>query len=198
VQPRFDGRPDGPELSFNPFCYGKDGRMATHMIDESEKRRSACEACYLLNWAIGDLIASARLFEFTHKWEQLTPAPLQAIRVSRRMILMSLVVVIVYRLKEVREQLIVEWLLSESELQSLGFRPIDEMMGGEKKWRYFETVRGQYAGHSFAKRATNTRPGRIVDPRVLGKALRQIGLFEPTEFLKRARALVPRCRKGSG
>jgi hypothetical protein len=114
------------------------------------------------------------------------------------MILMSLVVVIVYRLKEVREQLIVEWLLSESELQSLGFRPIDEMMGGEKKWRYFETVRGQYAGHSFAKRATNTRPGRIVDPRVLGKALRQIGLFEPTEFLKRARALVPRCRKGSG
>jgi hypothetical protein len=168
--------------------------MAKHMIDESEKRRAACEACYLLNWAIGDLIASARLFEFTYKWEQLTPQPLQAIRVSRRMILMSLVV-IVYRLKEAREQLIVEWLLSEAELQNLGFRAIDEVMGGEKKWRYFETIRGQYAGHSFAKRATNTRPGRIVDPRVLGKALREIGLFEPAEFLKRARGLVPGVEK---
>jgi hypothetical protein len=164
--------------------------MAKHTIDESEKTRAACEACYLLNWAIGDLIASAELFEITHRWEQLTPAPVRAIRVSRRMLLMSLVV-IVYRLKEVREQLIVEWLLSDAELEGLGFPPIDAVMGGRNKWSYFETLRGQYAGHSFAKKATNTTPGRIVNPRVLGRALRETGLFESEDFLGRARRLVP-------
>jgi hypothetical protein len=68
-------------------------------------------------------------------------------------------------------------------------------MGGEKKWRYFATVRGQHAGHSFAKRATNTKPGRIINPRVLGKALRETGLFESEELLKRARGLVPGVEK---
>src|SRR5262245_56590103 len=162
--------------------------MAKHTIDESVKRRAACDACYLLNQAIGELIASARLYEFTYKWEQLAPAPLKAIRVSREMILRSLVVII-YRLKEIREQWI-EWLLSDAELKSLGFLPIEDVVGGKDKWRYFETLRGQFAGHSYAKKATNTRPAHMVNPRALGKALHETGLFESEDFLNRARGLV--------
>jgi hypothetical protein len=170
------------------------GEVAMHVLADSEKGQAACEACYLLNWAIGDLRASAHLFESTRRWEQLKPVPSQAIMVSRRMILMNLVIV-VYRLKEVREQLIANWLLSETELQSLGFPPIDEAMGWGEKSYYFETLRGQFAGHSFAKKATRTKPGRIISPDVLGKALHKTGLLESGDFLKSARALVPGIEK---
>lgn len=162
-------------------------------LAESEKQQAACEACYLLNYAIGDLIALNRLFEQTHTWEQLSPAPWQAIRVSRRMLLMNLVVVL-YRLNEARQQLLVDWLLSDAELRSLGFPSIDDVVGGKKNWSYFETLRGQYAGHPFKKR-NPSRPGRIVNPRVLGEALRKTGLLESENFLKRARALVPGIEK---
>jgi hypothetical protein len=60
------------------------------------------------------------------------PLPSKAIAATRRVILLSLVV-IVYRLKEAREQLIAEWLLSETELENLGFPPIDQFIGRPKK-----------------------------------------------------------------
>ena len=94
--------------------------MVTHCLDETTRKPAACEACNLLNRAIGDLVASARLFELTQRWESLTPAPSQAIRVSGEMIL-QILVVIIYWLEEVREQLIAGWLLSEEELKNLGF-----------------------------------------------------------------------------
>jgi hypothetical protein len=119
------------------------------------------------------------------------PLPSKAIAATRRVILLSLVV-IVYRLKEAREQLIAEWLLSETELENLGFPPIDQFIGRPKKWSCFETVRGQLAGHSFAKESAMTRPGRIISPSALGKALRETDLFEPEAFLQRVRdELVP-------
>jgi len=164
-----------------------------HTLTESEKQQAACEACYLLNYAIGDLVALKRLFDSTHMWEQLTPAPLQAIKISRRMLLMNLVIVL-YRLKETRQQLLVDWLLSDAELLAMGFPSIDEVVGGKGNWPYFEILRGQYAGHPFAKK-NFAGPGRIVKPRVLGEAQRRTGLFESDNFLKRARGLVPGIEK---
>jgi hypothetical protein len=164
-----------------------------HTLTETEKQQAACEACYLLNYAIGDLIALKRLFDSTHTWEQLTPAPLQAIRTSRRMLLMNLVIVL-YRLKETRQQLLVNWLLSDAELLELGLPSIDEVVGGTDNWHYFEILRGQYAGHSFAKKNFKG-PGRMVKPRVLGEAQRKTGLLESDNFLKRARGLVPGIEK---
>ena len=133
-----------------------------HTLTESEKQQAACEACYLLNYAIGDLVALKRLFDSTHIWEQLVPVPLQAIRTSRRMLLMNLIIVL-YRLKETREQLLFEWLLSDADLLVVGFPSIDEVMGGKENWHYFEILRGQYAGHPFAKK-NFTGSGRIVKP----------------------------------
>ena len=156
-------------------------------IDEKTKQRTACEAYYLLNWAIGDLVVVNRLFGMTEQWERNNPAGSNAIAATRRFLTIGLVVV-VYRLDEARERMISGWLLSQEELESLGFPPMVVYIGGKQNWSYFATIRG-YAGHSVANRkSSKKRPGRIIPAKVFGKALRETGLIDPEAFFKRITA----------
>ena len=47
---------------------------------------------------------------------------------------------------------------------------------GKENWKFFETVRNQFAGHPTQHEATKTRPGRILPAAMLGKSLRKTGL----------------------
>lgn len=165
--------------------------MKLTTIDEKTKRRAACEAYYLLNWAIGDLVVMNRLFEMTKQWETDNPAGTKAIAGTRRFLTIGLIVV-VYRLDEAREQMISGWLLSQEELEGLGFPPMVVYIGGKQNWSYFATIRG-YAGHSVANnKSSKKRPGRIIPAKVFGKALRETGLIDPEAFFKRITAeLIP-------
>ena len=153
-------------------------------IDEKTKRRAACEAYYLLNWAVGDLSISEKLFRITESWENLKPLPEKAIMVTRRLLALS-AVISACRLKETRQE-IARWLLSETELEALGFPRVERFFGGDEKWQFVERLRG-YAGHSYVK-AIETRPRRIIDAKQFGKALRETGLIDLDVVLKRITA----------
>ena len=159
--------------------------------NKSESQQVACQACYLLNQAIRELSTPKLVIELSKKWLQLDPVPWKAIAAVQNMANTSMVVNI-FRLKEAQDHFLVGWLFTEEELRSMGFPPIEEFIGGPEKWKSFEVVRNQYAGHATSHKATRSKPGRIISAPVLGMALRQTGLWEMEAFLNRVQEeLVP-------
>ncbi len=162
--------------------------------DNEKLRQAAGEGCLLLNEAIRELVTPLRVVELSAVWEKLNPIPVNAIAAVRNMVLRS-VIVNIYRLKETRDNFLVGWLFSDEELRKLGFPPVEEFIGAEN-WKSFELVRHQYAGHATSKKATTSRPGRIIPPAILGTALRAAGLIDSERLLRRVKEeLVPGVEK---
>jgi hypothetical protein len=101
-----------------------------------------------------------------------------------RHVVLQSIIVAVYRLKETRSGFLEGWLLSDAELRALRFAPVEEFIGVQK-WKHFEIVRHQYAGHATASKASGTRPARLISPAALGKAIRETGLHDLQAFLAR-------------
>jgi hypothetical protein len=93
----------------------------------------------------------------------------------------------VYRLRETRDHLLRDWLFTDQELREMGLPPLQEFIGGENKWTSFEIIRHNMAGHSMIRKATRSKPGRIVPAQVLGTASRQAGLSDWKAFVSRVR-----------
>ena len=127
-------------------------------------------------------------FGIIDQWLKLNPIPIQAISAVRNMILRS-VIVNLYRLKETRDGFLRDWLFTEEELTKLGFPPV-ELFFPTGRWKDFEMVRHQFAGHAIGSKATPARPARILSGRSLGNALKQTGLSDLPRFLKRIQAEV--------
>jgi hypothetical protein len=152
-------------------------------MDNKSLLQTASEACLLLNEAIRELIAPARIIELSKQWESVNPLPLNAIAAVRNMAVRS-VIINVYRLKETRDSFLAGWLFSEEELQNLSFPPVEEFIGAAK-WNDFQILRHQYAGHATSKESTSNQPGRIVTAPRLGKAIKETGMSDLEQFLKR-------------
>src|SRR5882724_5260557 len=125
---------------------------------DERRRRAALEGGYLLNEAIRELIAPARVMELTDQWLRLEPAPLDAIAAVRNMILRG-VIVNVYRVQEARAHYLCPWVFSDAELRALGLPDMKDFLGSGAAWKAFELLRHQYAGHATGSRATPTSPG---------------------------------------
>lgn len=100
----------------------------------------------------------------------------------------------VYRLRETRDHLLVDWLFTDREARNLGLPPLQDFIGDRKQWASFEIIRHNMAGHSMIRKATISRPGRIVPAKVLGTAVRQAGLSDWNTFVARVRPAVQNLR----
>jgi len=90
-------------------------------------------------------------------------------------------------LREIRDHLLADWLFTDEELRAMGLPPLQEFIGTDKKWRNFEIVRHNLAGHSMIRKSTKNKRGRIIPARVLGSASREAGLADWKEFVTRVR-----------
>jgi hypothetical protein len=136
----------------------------------------------LLKEAIRELVIPRHLHALTERLED-GPVNMQWLAGVRHTVLMSIVMQ-VYRLKETREHFLCPWLFADVELRRLGLLPLEEFIG-HGKWRYFEIVRHQYAGHATSREAERGRPGRVLPASVLGNAFREAGLVNSIMFLDR-------------
>jgi hypothetical protein len=48
-----------------------------------------------------------------------------------------------------------------------------------------EILRHQFAAHAMGRRFSNDQPGRLISARLLGQALREVGILDLPEFSKR-------------
>jgi hypothetical protein len=156
------------------------------------QRHAACQAVLVLNESVRELIVPHEI----HKMAQPTddgPVNIPWMSAMRHTALMSIVIGL-WRLHEARAQFLVPWLFSDEELNDLGVPSLDMFFGGTLK--SFETVRHQYVGHVTAKEAKSGKPGEIIRPDVLGRALRDTGLSDSTALLKRVeQELVPNLER---
>ncbi len=178
--------------------------MSLAKLSNEDRVRTAHEACFSLNLAIRELATPIQVFEFCH-----TRLNEMAIEFMTKRILPSMseltglrhigfqsAVLAVFRLRETHDHLLVGWLFTEQDLRNLGFLPIEEFVGGKRKWRALEIVRHQILGHALARKSTKTKPGRIIPAAALGKAMRQAGLSDWQAFADRIRAdLIPGAQR---
>ena len=152
-------------------------------MNEKERVRSAaaCEAAYVLNDAVGALLVPKHLAQVATRFFDAGRMTSRYAGSLQRLAMQS-AIINVYRVKEVRDHLLVPWLFSDEELRALGLPPIEEFVGD---WSAFIAVRGQYAGHVLSRRSSRSRPGRIVAPEALGRALLRAGLWDAESFLRR-------------
>jgi hypothetical protein len=178
------------------------------------RRDAACEACLVLNRTVNEVLLPLKIVElyeriFTETTGRIAcdiiksskiAEILFAIQEHRGMLDIALTacVLSVYRLRETRDHLIVDWLFTDAETTALGLPPLQNFMGGEKEWASasLEIIRHNMAGHSMIRKGTKFRPGRIVPAQVLGKATRQTGLSDCKAFIARVREkLMPGVMK---
>lgn len=144
---------------------------------------TANEAYVLLNEFTRELATPRYVFELSVRWEALSPAPEKVIAAFQHMALASLILNL-YRLHETISHFLVPFLFAENELKTLGIISVEQFIGADK-WKDFEILRNQYAGHATAKKADGKISGRLLSPERLGKAIRSTGLNEPLAFLGR-------------
>ncbi|TKS57851.1 MAG: hypothetical protein EWM72_03426 [Nitrospira sp.] len=144
---------------------------------------TANAAYLLLNEFIRELATPRYVFDLSTRWEALSPSPEKVIAAFRHMALASLILNL-YRLHETRSHFLVPFLYTESELKTLGLISVEEFIGADR-WKDFEILRHQYAGHATAKKAEGNIGGHILPPKLLGKAIRRTGLSDPAAFLNR-------------
>lgn len=97
---------------------------------------------------------------------------------------MAATIIGVYRVGETRKHFLTPWLFSEEELQHLGLPDIEHFV---RDWGAFEIVRSQWAAHAPAKKSIAGRPGRLIEPSALGRALERTGIGDEERFLRRVR-----------
>jgi len=157
-------------------------------MDEQTIKQTACEAALLLTEAIRELSIPQHLMTIANQLEEsqrVSPTYAAAIR----RIVMTATVIGVYRVNETRKHFLIPWLFSEQELRLLGLPNVEQFV---RDWSAFEIVRSQWAAHAQAKKSTATRPGRLIEPSVLGRALERTGIGNEEEFLRRVRdELIP-------
>lgn len=167
------------------------------------RRNAAFEGCLVLNHAINELLIPLKVMELSesilsdasgrigddiiksNKFAELLFA-MQEFR-GMNNLAFTACVLSVYRLRETRDHLLVDWLFTDKEARDLGLPPLQEFIGGVKQWTNFELIRHNMAGHSMIRKATKSRPGGIVPARVLGTAVRQAGLSDWKVFVARVR-----------
>ncbi len=174
--------------------------MSLAKLSDEDRTRTAHEACFLLNLAVRELTSPVQVFEFCQKrlnemaieFTTKRILPSMSELTGLRHIAFQSAVLAVFRLRETRDHLLVGWLFTERQLRDLGFMPVEEFIGGERNWRSLEIVRHQILGHSIARKATKAKPGRIISPSSLGKAMWQAGLSDWEAFADRVRKeLIP-------
>jgi hypothetical protein len=91
----------------------------------------------------------------------------------------------VYRLRETRDYLLAGWLFTDQELRDYGLPPLQEFIGNETKCKSFEIVRHNMGGHSMIRKATKSKPGKIISAELLSTAVRRAGLDDWRGFVTR-------------
>jgi hypothetical protein len=91
----------------------------------------------------------------------------------------------VYRLRETRDHILFGWLFTDQELRDYGLPPLQEFIGNETKWKNFEIIRHNMAGHSMIRRSTKSKPGKIIPAELLSTAVRKAGLNDSRGFVTR-------------
>jgi hypothetical protein len=152
------------------------------MLTAEQRLQTACEATLLLNEALRELGIPRRIFALTENIPD-GPVDIRWLSGVRHVVLQS-IVLSVYRVWEVRNYFLLDWLLTDAELRSLNFPPIEEFIGVDR-WSDFLLVRHNYAGHATAATSTKRGPARLVPAKVLGRAMRQCGLAKLESFLDR-------------
>lgn len=164
------------------------------MLSSDKLNQIAGDAGLLLNEAIRELVTPKWLIKVTHDWLSRDPVPTKAVASVRHLLAMSLVIN-VFRLKDTRKYFIKEWLFPDNELRALGFPPVEEFIGLQN-WSSFEIVRNQYAGHVTINKSNHGKPGKILSPSVLGKAIHKAGLLDIEGFIDRIQdELIPGIEK---
>jgi len=151
------------------------------IIDVEQRQQTACEATQLLNEAVRQLSVPSIIIEDSQ-------AHSNFLRVGaiRNLCLLSIVVNL-YRVKEIRDHFLADFLFTPAELEQLGFPSIEDFLGGPAKVKWLEILRSQFAGHAHARWSGNNKPGRIIPPKLLGQALRETGLIDLPGFASRLR-----------
>ncbi len=161
--------------------------MAAPQLDQTTIRQAACEATYLLNEAIRDLVTPQHL-ALSIRVEASQPTSSAAVFAIRKVAMLTTVIG-VCRVHEIRKHFLTPWLFSEGELQLLGLQTIEHYI---HDWGSFQTVRSQWAAHATAKESTATSPGRLVEASALGRALERTGIGNEEKFLTLVRTeLLP-------
>jgi len=169
--------------------------MSLLELSDTDRQRAAYEACFLLNLTIRDLKTPDQVFDFSEErmvdmMKGLSTEgflPLVSEITGLRHIAFQSAVLNLFRLRETRDHLLVGWLFTDQALRDLGLPPLQEFIGSDQNWKSFEIVRHQIAGHSVARKATRSKPGRIIPASVLGKAVREAGLCDWKAFVHRVR-----------
>lgn len=176
------------------------------------RRNAACEACVVLNRTMNEVLVPLKVVELSERifaettgrigYDIIKSSKLAEILFSMQEhrgmldIALTACVLSVYRLRETRDHLLVDWLFTDDEATALGLPPLQNFMGGEKQWASLEIIRHNMAGHSMIRKGTKFRPGKIVPAQVLGTAVRQAGLSDWKAFVARVREeLMPGVQK---
>ncbi len=156
----------------------------------SDVKRIACEAAHLLNESNRQLQALSFMLKLVEKWEEEQPERLIQGGGGLRNILMSSTILHLRRLKETRDYFLVKWLFTEDELGALGFRPLEDLVGGKEQWKALEILRHQFAGHATRRKPPRNMAGEIIPGEIYGKALRETGILDLDSFLRRVQEEV--------
>jgi hypothetical protein len=159
------------------------------ITDEKIRQQTACEAAQLLNEAVRQLTAPSLILDLMKPWMEEDQPNFLRIAAVRNVCILSIVVNL-YRVMEIREHFLVDFLFTEENLRDLGFPSIEKFFGGAAKVRRLEVLRHQFAGHAMGRWAANDQPGRLIPAKLLGQALRETGLTELPDFAERLREEV--------
>lgn len=156
-------------------------------MTSEEQSRAASEAAFVLNDAVGALLVPKHLAKLALRLHDSGRLSSKYAGAARRLSMQGAIMGL-YKVKEVRDHLLVPWVFTSDELRALGFPPVEDFIGD---WNAFMAVRGQYVGHVIARKVKGA-PGRIISARALGHALRRAGLWDAERFLRRVeRDLLP-------
>jgi len=159
------------------------------IADENIRQQTACEAAQLLNEAVRQLTAPSLILDLLGPLMKEAQPNFLKIAAIRNLCTLSIVVNL-YRVMEIRDNFLIDFLFTEKELRDLGFPSIEEFLGGAKKMRWLEILRHQFASHAMGRHAGNDQPGRLIPAKLLGQALREIGLIKLPDFAIRLREIV--------
>jgi len=162
------------------------------MMDEDGKLASplsAKEAYFLLNESIRNLWTIEFIFQKTKEMELEIPLNMPRIAAVRNLIVSSTVIYI-YRLYEIQSYFL-PFILSQTELTTIGFAPIEDFVG-RSAWPDLVCLRNQYFGHVTKEKPYKGMKGSILPPGKLSAAVKNTGLADLESFLARIQTdLVP-------
>lgn len=159
------------------------------VADEATRQRTACEAAYLLNEAVRQLISPSLIIDLMKSWMDEEQPNFLRIAAVRNLCILSIIVNL-YRVIEVRDHFLLDLLFTKEELQRSGFPSDNELLGAANNFRWLEILRHQYAAHAMGRRSGNDQPGRLVSAKLLGEAWKEMGINDLEGLVKRLREEV--------